>query len=80
LGEQSEPFIHCYTKCKAFCWFSRWSDKRSFSLLPKAKAICCEATAGNLSLSWAGKKEKLKFGRSQATFGYEKLILQSGTK
>jgi hypothetical protein len=52
---------------RKFCWcFSRF-DKRSFSLLPKAKAICCEATAGNLSLSWVGKKEKLKFGRSQAT-------------
>jgi len=63
----SEPFILCYIKCEAFCWFSRWSDKRSFSLFPKEKAICCEATAGNLSLSWAGKKEKLKFGRSQAT-------------
>ena len=66
MGERSEPFIHCYTKCEAFCWFSRWLDKRSFSLLPKAKAICCEATAGNLSLSWVGKKEKLKFGFEEA--------------
>ena len=59
LREWNEPFILGYTKCKAFCWFSRWSDKRSFSILSKTKAICPK-DAGLSLLSWGGKKRKIK--------------------
>jgi len=45
----------------------RWSDKRSFSILSKTKAICPkDAGLSLVSLGWE-RKEKLKFGRSQAT-------------
>src|SRR3989344_7294259 len=67
----SEPFIHCYTKCEAFCWFSRWSDKRSFSLSRRRSYLSEGLRAISHYLGWE-KKEKLKFGRSQATYGIKR--------
>jgi len=57
LREWNEPFILGYTKCKAFCWFSRWSDKRSFSILSKTKTICPKDVGLSLlSLGWEENK------------------------
>jgi hypothetical protein len=43
--------------------------KRSFSLLPKAKAIYCVVTAGNLSLFWVGKERKIKIWAKPSNIG-----------
>ena len=53
----------------------RWSDKRSFSIFVNGKKQIVRRTAGLslVSLGWE-RKEKLKFGRSQATRDYMELI------
>ena len=53
-----KPFTVGYTKCKAFCWFSRRSGKRSFSLKTLFSAICPK-DAGFSLVSWGVKNEIL---------------------
>ena len=49
----SEPFTLCYTKCEAFCWFSRRSGKRSFSIFVEEKKLSVRRTQAFLSsLGW----------------------------
>ncbi|PIN71745.1 hypothetical protein COV77_00215 [Candidatus Pacearchaeota archaeon CG11_big_fil_rev_8_21_14_0_20_30_13] len=52
-----KPFTLCYAKCEVFCCLSRRSDKRSFSILSKTKAICPK-DCGLFSRIFGGQKMK----------------------